>query len=130
MSSIQINTGFWFQSFQFKNSKFYKVSTQNVILKTYLQWINIILRKVKIYNSFKPIQLRSSRPEVFCKKGVPRNFAEFTGNTCASLFLNNAAGCNFIKKENLAQVCSCSKFSKISKKSFSYRTHPVADFVN
>ena len=26
---------------------------------------------------------RSSRPEVFCKKGVRRNFAKFSGNTCA-----------------------------------------------
>ena len=26
---------------------------------------------------------RSSRPEVFCEKGVLKNFAKFTGNTCA-----------------------------------------------
>ena len=31
---------------------------------------------------------RSSRPEVFCKKGVLRNFAKFTGkHLCQSLFL-------------------------------------------
>ena len=31
---------------------------------------------------------RSSRPEVFCKKGVPKNFAKFTGkHLCRSLFL-------------------------------------------
>ena len=31
--------------------------------------------------------LRSSRPEVFCKKGVLRNFTKFTGkHLCQSLF--------------------------------------------
>ena len=27
--------------------------------------------------------VRNSRPEVCCKKGAPKNFAKFTGNTCA-----------------------------------------------
>ena len=32
---------------------------------------------------------RSSRPEVFCQKGVLRNFAKFTGkHLCQSLFFN------------------------------------------
>ena len=36
---------------------------------------------------------RSSRPEVFCKKGVLRNFRKFTGkHLCQSLFFNNVAG--------------------------------------
>ena len=36
---------------------------------------------------------RSSRPEVFCKKGVLRNFAKFTGkHLCNSLFFNKVAG--------------------------------------
>ena len=36
---------------------------------------------------------RSSRPEVFCRKGVLRNFAKFTGkHLCQSLFLNKVAG--------------------------------------
>ena len=50
---------------------------------------------------------RSSRPEVFCEKGVLRNFSKFTGkHLCQSLFFNKVAGgaCNFIKKETLAQV--------------------------
>ena len=57
-------------------------------------------------NSF--VKNRSSRPEVFCKKGVGRPEA-----------------CNFIKKEGLAQVFSC-KFCEISKNTFFYRTPPVA----
>ena len=63
---------------------------------------------------------RSNRPEVFCKKGVVRNFTKFTGkHLCQSLFFN------FIKKETLAQVFSC-QFCEISKDTFVYRTHPVA----
>ena len=58
--------------------------------------------------------LRSSHPEVFCKKGVLRNFEKFRPHAC-----------NFIKKETLAQVFSC-EFCEISKNTFSYRTPPVA----
>ena len=59
-------------------------------------------------------------PEVFCKKGVLRNFAKFTGkHLCQSLFFNKVAGaCNFIKKETPAQVFSCA-FCEISKNTFS-----------
>ena len=36
---------------------------------------------------------RSSSPEVFCKKGVIRNFPKFTGkNLCQSLFFNRDVG--------------------------------------
>ena len=35
----------------------------------------------------RAIPYRSSRPEMFCKKGVLRNFAKFTGkHLCHSLF--------------------------------------------
>ena len=51
---------------------------------------------------------RSSRPEVFCKKGGLKNFVKFTlKHLCQGLFFNKVAGlkpksCNFIKKETLA----------------------------
>ena len=36
---------------------------------------------------------RSSRPEVFCKKGVHKNFTKFAGKSqCQSLFFNKVAG--------------------------------------
>ena len=36
---------------------------------------------------------RSSRPEVFCKKGAVKNFPKFTGkHLCQSLFYNKVAG--------------------------------------
>ena len=77
---------------------------------------------------------RSSRPNVFCKKGAFKNFTKFTGKHLRlSLFLNNVAGlkpqaCNFIKKETLAQVFSCEfcEFFEISKNTFLERTPLVA----
>ena len=64
---------------------------------------------------------RSSHPEVFCKKGVLRNFAKFTGkHLCQGLFFN---------KETLAQVFSC-EFCEISTNNFSYRIPPVAASAN
>ena len=64
---------------------------------------------------------RSSRPDVFYKKGALRNFAKFAGKyLCQSLFFNKVAdlkACNFIKKENLAQVFSC-EFSKFLRTPF------------
>ena len=74
---------------------------------------------------------RSSRPEVFCKKAVIRNFAKFTGkHLCQSLlFIKNcrhkASASNFIKKETLAQVFFC-EFCEISRNNFCYRIPPVA----
>ena len=54
-------------------------------------------------NSKKHIMNRSSRPEVFCKKAVLRNFAKFTGkqHLCHSLFFNKVAhlkAATFLKK--------------------------------
>ena len=45
---------------------------------------------------------RSSRQEVFCKKGVLRNFAKFTGkHLCQSLFFNKVAGlADFLRTKN------------------------------
>ena len=71
---------------------------------------------------------RSSRPEVFCKKGVHRNFAKFTRKRqCQSLFFNKVA--DLIKKDTLTQVFSC-KICEISKNTFSYWTPPVAASEN
>ena len=66
----------------------------------------------------------SSRPEVFCKevfckKGVLRNFVKFTRKHLCQSFFN---------KVTLAQVFSC-EFCEISKNTFSRRTPPVAASV-
>ena len=60
---------------------------------------------------------RSSHPEVFCEKGALKNFTKFTGK--------HVPACNFVKKETLAQVCSC-EFCEIFKNTFLYRTTSVA----
>ena len=74
---------------------------------------------------------RSSRLEVFCKKGCLRNFAKFTGkHKCQSLFFNKVAGlrpetCNFIKKiiwhRNFPE-----NFARFLRTPFLYRTPLVA----
>ena len=74
------------------------------------------------------VQVRSSCPDVFCEKGVLRNFEKFTGkHLCQSLFFSKVAGvaCKFFQKEALAQVFSC-EFCEISKNTFFYRTPLVA----
>ena len=54
----------------------------------------------------KHVACKSSRAQVFCKKGALRNFTKFTGkNLCQSLFFSKVAG--LIKKETLAQVFPC-----------------------
>ena len=80
-----------------------------------------VIRRIGCFN-------RSSRPEVFCKKGVLRNFAKFTGKHLSrKLFFKKVAGlaCNCIKKESLTQMFSC-EFCEISKNTFFYRTPLVA----
>ena len=79
------------------------------------------------------ISLRSSCPELFCKKGVLRNFTNLQENTCATvsfLIKLHAWGQNlFFKKETRAQVCSC-EFYEISKSTFFHRTPLVAVSVD
>ena len=54
---------------------------------------------------------RSSRPEVFCKKGVRRNFEKFTGkHLCQSLFFN--------KKHRLWHRCFPVIFAKFLRTPF------------
>ena len=66
---------------------------------------------------------RSSRPKMFCKKGVLRNITKFAGkHLYQSLIFNKVAG---FKNETLAQVFSC-KFCKISKNAFFHRAPLVA----
>ena len=74
---------------------------------------------------------RCSRSDVFCKKGILRNFGKLTGKHLRQrLFLIKwqVYDPQFIKKETLAQVFS-SEFSEISKKTFFHRTPLVAASV-
>ena len=88
---------------------------------------------------FSQIFSKSSRPDVFCEKGVLRNFAKFTGkhlcqslffnkvlrnfakftgkHQCQSLLFNKVAGLQLYLKKTPAQVFSC-EFCEISKNTF------------
>ena len=62
---------------------------------------------------------KSSRPEVFCRKSVLKNFAKLTGKHLGqSLFFNEVAG--------LGRQVFSYEFCEISKNIFSYRTPPVS----
>ena len=66
-------------------------------------WHFVVKRKfiARLLDNLKHAKGRSSRPEVFYKKGVLKNFAKFTGkHLCQSLFLIKllAEACNVIKK--------------------------------
>ena len=73
----------WYQSFSmqilcFRETR--QVSKVSVLLSIFL-------------DKFESLHIRSSRPEVFCKKGVVENFAKFTGKHLRqSLFFNKVAG--------------------------------------
>ena len=71
--------------------------------------------------SLLSLEFQKQSPEVFCRKGVLRNFTKFTGkHLYQSLLFNKVEGqaCNFIKKEALAQVLSC-EICETSKNTFS-----------
>ena len=79
---------------------------------------------------------KSSRPEVFYKKGVLRNFAKFTGkHLCQSLFFNKVAGLRpaTLLKKRLWYRCFSVNFAKFLGTSFltkhlqwCYNTNPFA----
>ena len=52
------------------------------------------------------LYIQKQLPEVFCEKGVLRNFAKCTGKSlCQSFFLNKVAGL----RQTLTHVSSCEK---------------------
>ena len=61
--------------------------------------MDVLLKKTEQHDQ-QILRNRSSRPDVFCKKGVLRNFAKFTGqHLCQSLFFNKVAGLNPGRRE-------------------------------
>ena len=78
-------------------------------------------KKEKIHYFSFPNISRSSRPEVFCKKGVLRNFAKFIGkHQCQSLFLNKVAGLKpaTLLKKRLWHRCFPVYFTKFLRTPF------------
>ena len=74
---------------------------------------------IKWYASKKLDLARSSRPDVFCKKGVLRNVAKYTGkHLCRSLFFNKVAGLRHLWRTPLVvlsawQCFFCEAFTKL-----------------
>ena len=69
----------------------------------------------------KYLQLRNQSPDVFFKKGVPENFAEFTGkHLCQSLFFNKVASLRpaILLQKRLWHKCSPVKFVKFLRNPF------------
>ena len=81
----------------------------------------------KLYNIFN---CRNSRPEVFCKKGVLKNFAKLTGkHLCQSLFFNKVAGPR-VKRDSGAGVFLWKFWNFKILENLFYRTPPGNYFCN
>ena len=69
----------------------------------------------------KYLQIRNQSPDLFFKKGMPENFAEFTGkHLCQSLFLNKVPSLSpaILLQKRLWQKCSPVKFVKFLRNPF------------
>ena len=73
----------------------FKVKNKDVSSFSIVNFEQVNVGWESIIHCKKQAMKRSSRPQVFCKKAVLRNFA-----------YSQEKACNFIKKETLAQVFS------------------------
>ena len=81
----------------------------------------------------RTLPLSSSRPEVFCKKCVLRNFAKFTGkHLCQSLFFNKVAGLRSatLLKKRLWHRCFPVNFAKFLRTPFLHNTSSGCFCIN
>ena len=106
----------------------------NVQVKRQGNMLSLTPFKVTIrlyYQTKHACSFRSSRPKVFCKKGLLKN-SQIHKKTPVpeSLFLikPEAEACNFIKKETLLALAFPVSFKKPLRAPF-YRTHLVAAFA-
>ena len=71
--------------------------------------------RIDIFGIIFITTIRSSRPDVFCKKSVLKNFAKFTGkHLCQSLFFNKIEGLRpaTLLKKRLWHRCFPANFAK------------------
>ena len=80
-----------------------------------------MLQLISYFNevNFFLIEFRSSRPEMFCRKGVLKNFAKFTGNhLCRSLFFNEDLRPATLLKKRLWHRCFLVNIAKFLRTNF------------
>ena len=76
-----------------------------------------------IWNSVSIFDQKQPAQRCSVKRCVLKTFAKFTGkHLCQSLFLTKAETCNFIKKENPAQMLSC-EYCEYSRTTFLQNTY-------
>ena len=112
----------WIQT-HVRKITFYKLKLSKQDLAQNLKTVNVLyLLQYNFLINGIPL-FASSRSEVFCKKGVIRNFTKFTEKYLwQSFFFNKVAGLRSATlKETLAQVFSC-EYCEISKNIFFHRT--------
>ena len=83
--------------------------------------IKVLRTSVLLSWNYLSKYFRNNRPEVFCKKGVLRNFAKFTGkHLCQSLFFDKVAGLRpgTLFKKSLWYRCFPVNFAKFLRTSF------------
>ena len=101
-------------------SNFTVLSVYSLFLNFYC---NEYLKKITCSRLLKIY--RSSRPEVFCEKGVLRNIAKFTGKHLYQSFYLNKVATLWKRDSGTGVLC---EFCEISKNTFFYRTPLVAAF--
>ena len=103
-----------------------KIKIKKLNMITLLRQLVISLLNSKNYaGQRRHLKDRSSRPKVFCKKGVLKNFTKFTGNHLRqSLFLNKVVCLRPVTllKKRLWRRCFPVNFVNF----LFYRTPPVA----
>ena len=74
---------------------------------------------------------RSSRPDVFCKKGVLRNFTKFTGkHLCQSLFFNKVLGLLQLKFWSVFDIFDPRIFQHSVTEISSYRNQEISVLID
>ena len=91
--------------------------TASTIINYHIKWYV----KCEMWNIWACSKHKSSRPEVFCKKGVVRNFTKFTAkHLYQSLFFNKVAGLRPVTllKNRLWHRCFPEIFAKFLRAPF------------
>ena len=108
-----------------RNSFFLRIFTSKFLVKSVSCKKNVYrpLRRISVQKDVP--RCRSNYPELFPKKGVPKNFAKFTGkHLCQILFFNKVAKGQrpaTLLKKRLQHWCFPVNFAKLLRTPFSIK---------